>query len=73
VIWDVTNASYQSRSREPGFKSPLRISTDDLPRNETKTIELFHFSPFLPIGKKKNRKVSPEVKILETIDIFGSQ
>jgi PAS domain-containing protein len=34
----------QSRSREPGFKSPLRNSTDDLPRYEQKqtNIVMFH-------------------------------
>jgi len=35
----VTKSDHQSRSREPGFKSPLRNSTDNLPRNESLKVE----------------------------------
>jgi hypothetical protein len=60
----------QSRSREPGFKSPLRNSTDDLPRYEQKqtnaisfphlgqnTRQYFRFRPFL-----RRARLPPTVK-----------
>jgi hypothetical protein len=74
----------QSRSREPGFKSPLRNSTDDLPRYEQKqtnaisfphldqnTRQYFRFRPFLRRARLRQSRVTGVSRSSGQVEALG--